>query len=99
MEEHKAQFNQVHDGVFLLLEEWKLIHHFMCLQNRGFMWLDQECRLFCEDFFPPVEMPTIPHTLWAQCNILIPPRIYDEVCHLIKVKIDAGIYEPSNSSY
>ena len=97
MEECKAQFDQVHNSPFLLLEERKLIHHFMCLQNRGFAWSDQERRLFCKDFFPPVEIPTIPHKLWAQHNILIPPGIYDEVCCLIKVKIDAGIYEPSMS--
>ncbi|ETW82378.1 hypothetical protein HETIRDRAFT_314923, partial [Heterobasidion irregulare TC 32-1] len=29
----------------------------------------------------------------------IPPGIYDEVCRLIKTKIAAGVYEPSNSSY
>ena len=71
----------------------------MCLQNRGFAWSDQERGLFREDFFPPVEIPTILHKLWAQRNIPIPPGIYDEVCCLIKVKINAGIYEPSNSSY
>ena len=31
--------------------------------------------------------------------MLIPPGIYDEVCKLIKTKIMAGIYEPSNSLY
>ena len=71
----------------------------MCLQNRGFAWSDQERRLFRKDFFPQVEILTIPHKPWAQCNILIPPGIYDEVCRLIKVKIDASIYKPSNSSY
>ena len=99
MEERKAQFNQIHDGTFLLLEERKLVHHFMCLQNGGFTWLDQEHGLFHEDFFPLVKIPTILHKLWAQCNILILPGIYDEVCHLIKIKIDASVYEPSNSSY
>ena len=29
----------------------------------------------------------------------IPPAIYDEVCQMIKRKIDAGVYELSNSSY
>ena len=32
-------------------------------------------------------------------NIPIPPGIYEEVCRLIKIKLDAGVYEPSNSSY
>jgi len=29
----------------------------------------------------------------------IPPAIHEEVCKMIKRKIDAGVYEPSNSSY
>ena len=29
----------------------------------------------------------------------IPPDIYNDVCNLIKKKLDAGVFEPSNSSY
>ena len=36
---------------------------------------------------------------WMEKNIPIPPGIYNEVCRVIKTKIDAGVYEPSNSSY
>ena len=32
-------------------------------------------------------------------NIPIPPGLYQKVCEIIKTKIDAGVYEPSNSSY
>ena len=71
----------------------------MCLQNEVFAWNDLERGHFCEDFFPPIDIPTIPHKPWAQRNIPIPPGIYDEVCRIIKSKIDAGIYKPSNSSY
>ncbi|KAF8238365.1 hypothetical protein L208DRAFT_1074909, partial [Tricholoma matsutake] len=31
--------------------------------------------------------------------IPILPGIYEEVCAMLKKKIEAGIYEPSNSSY
>ncbi|THH20449.1 hypothetical protein EW146_g895 [Bondarzewia mesenterica] len=31
--------------------------------------------------------------------MLIPPGIYDKVCDVICIKIAAGVYEPSNSSY
>ena len=48
---------------------------------------------------PPVEMPVVPHTPWVQRNIPIPPGIYDDVCKLIKKKLDAGVFKPSNSSY
>jgi hypothetical protein len=98
-EEQHDQFNQVHASDFLLLEEHKLIHHFMCLQNGTFMWTDQECGHFCKDFFPPIEIPTILHKPWAQCNIPIPPSIYNKVCRIIKNKINTGVYELLNSSY
>jgi hypothetical protein len=91
--------DKAHPGEFLLPGERALMHHFMCVQNAAFAWSDPERGHFREDFFPPIDIPTIPHKTWAQRNIPIPPGIYEEVCRLIKVKIDAGVYEPSNSSY
>ena len=98
-EERKEVIDQAHPGDFLLPEERALMHHFMCLQNEGFAWTDRERGHFREDFFPPIEIPTIPHKPWAQRNIPIPPGIYEEVCKVIRRKLDAGVYEPSNSSY
>jgi hypothetical protein len=98
-EEQPDQFDQVHAGDFLLPEEHKLIHHFMCPQNGTFVWTDQECGHFCEDFFLPIEILTIPHKPWAQCNIPIPPSIYNKVCQIIKNKINTSVYEQLNSSY
>src|SRR6201996_6540436 len=40
--ECKEQFDKVHDTGFLLPEEQKLIHQFMCLQNGSFAWTNQE---------------------------------------------------------
>ena len=98
-EERKDVIDRAHPGDFLLPEERVLMHHFMCLQEAGFTWTDQECGHFHEDFFPPIKIPTIPHKPWTQRNIPIPPGIYEEVCKLIKRKLEAGVYEPSNSSY
>ena len=98
-EERKEMMERAHPGDFLLPDERTLMHHFMSVQNLGFAWADPERGHFREDFFPQIEIPTIPHKPWAQRNIPIPPGIYEEVCRLIKVKIDAGVYEPSNSSY
>ena len=98
-EERKAVIDKAHPGDFLLPEERALMHHFMCVQDKGFAWCDPERGHFREDFFPPVEIPTIPHKPWTQKNIPIPPGIYEEVCKLIKRKLEAGVYEPSNSSY
>jgi len=98
-QERKEKIDDLHKGDFLWSEERKLMHHFMMLQNGGFAWEDQERGRFREDFFPPVEIPVIPHKPWVLKNIPIPPGLYPEVCRIIKSKIDAGVYEPSNSSY
>ena len=98
-EEHKAVINQAHPSDFLLPAERDLLHHFMCLQQDGFAWTDQERGHFREDFFLPIEIPTIPHKPWVQQNIPIPPGIYEDICKLIRRKLEAEVYEPSNSLY
>jgi hypothetical protein len=60
-QERKEQFNKVHEGDFLLPEEKKLADQFMCLQNEAFAWNNLEQGHLCKDFFPPIEIPTIPH--------------------------------------
>ena len=84
---------------FLTPEELALMDHFMSVQNKGFAWTDAERGRFRTDFFPPIDFPVVPHTPWVQRNIPIPPGIYDQVCEIVRKKIDAGVYEPSNSSY
>ena len=71
----------------------------MRLHQDAFAWNDTERGHFREDFFPPIDIPVVPHTPWVQRNIPIPPGLYDEVCKVIQRKIDAGVFEPSNSSY
>ena len=97
--ERKEKMDKAHAGSFLLSEERKLMHHFMMLQNQGFAWDDTERGKFREDFFPPIDIPVIPHKPWVLKNIPIPPGLYPEICRIIKVKLEAGVYEPSNSSY
>ena len=98
-QERKEKIDSVHDHNFLLPEENKLMHHFMMQQDKGFAWDDTERGRFREDFFPPVDIPVVPHRPWVLKNIPIPPGLYPQVCKIIKTKIDAGVYEPSNSSY
>ena len=98
-QERRDNFDAFHKPGFLWDEERALLHHFMVLHQDGFAWNDSERGHFREDFFPPVEIPTIPHKPWRQRNIPIPPGIYDEVCKVIQRKLDAGVFEPSNSSY
>ena len=91
--------DKVHGNDFFWPQEWDLMHHFMGAQNEGFALDNSEQGTFCKDFFPPVQMPMIKHKPWVLCNRQIPPGIYDEVCKVIHMKIEAGVYESSNSSY
>jgi hypothetical protein len=88
-----------HPDGFLTKGERDLMHDFMRKQDLGFAWHDSERGKFRTDFFPPIDFPLVPHTPWIQKNIPIPPGLYEDVCALIRQKIDAGVYEPSNSSY
>ena len=97
-QERKELFDKNNEG-FLLPEERKLMHHFMMLHQDAFTWNDTKRRHFREDFFPPVDIPVVPHTPWVLCNIPIPPGIYDAVCEAIRHKINARTFEPSNSLY
>nr|GAT45871.1 predicted protein [Mycena chlorophos] len=97
--DRKAALDAAHSEDFLWPEERALLHYFMMLHNDAFAWEDSERGSFRADFFPPVEIPVMPHTPWVLRNIPIPPGIYDQVCDLIRTKIAAGVYEPSNSSY
>ena len=97
--ENKAIIDKAHPGDFLWPAERELMHHFMCLQNLGFAWNDSQRGNFRTDFFPPVRMPVVEHKPWVLRNIPIPPGIYNELCDLIRIKLQAGVYEPSNSAY
>ena len=91
--------DDLHSTDFLWPTEHELLHHFVSLQIEGFAWDDSKHGHFHKDFFPPIEIPIVAHTPWVEQNIPIPPGIYDEVCRIICVKMDAGVYEQSNSSY
>ena len=75
------------------------MHQLVAKQNKAFAQDDTEQGKFKEEFFPPVEIPTVAHISWVEKPFRIPPVIYEEVCKIIKRKIDARVYEPSNSSY
>jgi hypothetical protein len=97
--ERKAIVDKNHPGDFLWPKEHNLMHNLIRKHETTFAWNKNECGSFRSDFFPPIEFPVIPHTPWVQRNIPIPPGIFEEVCEMIKKKIEAGVYEPSNSSY
>ena len=52
-----------------------------------------------ESYFSPYIIPTIPHLPWEYKNIPIPPGLLPKVLEVLKLKIAAGVYEQSQSSY
>lgn len=97
--ERQAEFRKRHNTGFLTEQELDLIDELMCKQNKAFAWTDEEGGQFKEEYFPPVKIAVTEHVPWVLKNIPIPPGIMDEVCKQLKEKMDAGILEPSSSSY
>ncbi|KAI0809289.1 hypothetical protein BC629DRAFT_1282289, partial [Irpex lacteus] len=96
--EHLDEMNINSDG-FLWPEEEKLMVHVLKLNQYHFVFEDSQRGSFREDYFSPYIIPVVPHIPWAFSNIPIPPGIKDKVIELLKEKIEAGVYEPSQSSY
>jgi len=97
--ERKEKLNLGHMSNFLWPEERKLMHWVVAEQNQAFALKDHERGKFKEEYFSAIEIPMVVHVLWVERPFRIPPAIHDKVCSIIKRKIDAGVYEPSNSSY
>ena len=64
--EHHDVINKAHPPGFLWPAEQDLLHYFMMIHHDAFAWDNSKCSHFHKDFFPPVEIPTIPHTPWQQ---------------------------------
>ena len=84
---------------FLWPEEEKLFQHVMKLNEQGIAFEDVERGTLKESYFSPYIIPTIPHSPWEYKNIPIPPGIMPKVLEVLKLKIAAGVYEQSQSSY
>jgi hypothetical protein len=84
---------------FLWPEEEKLFKHIMKLNEEGIAFEDVERGTLKESYFSPYIIPTIPHVPWEEKNIPIPPGLKDMVIAVLKLKMDAGVYEHSQSSY
>jgi hypothetical protein len=69
--EPKDKFDTLNDS-FIWPSERHLLHYFMMIHNDAFAWETSERGHFREDFFPPINIPVVPHKPWIQHNILIP---------------------------
>ena len=83
---------------FLWPEEEKLFQHIMVLNEDGIAFEDIERGTLKDSYFSPYIIPTVPHTPWQHRNRPVPPGIADEVIKVLKLKMDAGVYEHSQSS-
>jgi len=90
---------EINSDKFLSPEEEKLFIQVMLNNEQALAFVDTERGTLKESYFSPYVMPTVPHTPWEYKNIPIPPGIRNKVIELLKEKIAAGVYEPSQSSY
>jgi hypothetical protein len=84
---------------FLWPEEEKLFKHIMLVNEHTIAFEDKERGTLKESYFSPYIVPTVAHTPWEYKNIPIPPGLLHKVIEVLKLKIEAGVYEPSQSSY
>jgi hypothetical protein len=97
--EERMKAQKIDLAGFLLPDKIALAHWILCKNEDGLAWGEEEKGTFSSEWFDPIKIPTIDHVPWVLKNIPLPPGIRNEVIQIIKAKIAAGTYEPSNSSY
>ena len=65
-------------------EEVKLVWWMVLNHETIFTWTTTECGQLDDQYFPPVKIPTVPHTPWILQNIPIPPSSWDQAIQIIK---------------
>ena len=76
------------------LAQWMVLNH-----ETAFAWTATERGCLDDWYFPPVKIPTIPHTPWILRNIPILPLSWDQAIQIIKDRIASGVYKPSATAY
>ncbi|SJL17472.1 uncharacterized protein ARMOST_21023 [Armillaria ostoyae] len=97
-EERMKELNVNQDN-FLWPEEEKLFKHVMKLNEQTLPYEEKDRGTFSQEYFSDYVMPVVEHTPWEYKNIPIPPGIRQKVIEFLKSKMEAGVYEASQSSY
>ncbi|KAL5485756.1 hypothetical protein ACEPAI_6797 [Sanghuangporus weigelae] len=97
--EERLEELHINEDGFLWPKEEKLFKHIFKLNKCTLAFEEVHRGTFHEDYFSPYIIPVIPHVPWEHKNIPIPRAIQEEVIKLLKEKIAAGVYEPSQASY
>ncbi len=92
------ELNVNQDG-FLWPEEEKLFKHVLVLNEATLPYDKKDRGTFSPEYFSDYIMPVILHVLWEFKNMPIPPGIRDKIIQFLRSKIEAGVYEASQSSY
>lgn len=95
-DEMRAQL--IEEG-FLWEDEIDIVLHMVFVHEMGFAWNEMERGVFDPKYFDPIRIPTVPHKPWVVKNIRIPPGLLPRLIEILKGKMAAGVYEPSNASY
>ena len=86
------------DG-FLWPEEEKLMKHILWTHEATLPFEEKDCGTLSQEYFSDYIMPVVPHVPWEYKNIPFPPGIREEVIDVLQSKMEAGVYEHSQSSY
>lgn len=97
--QERMQDLKINPDGFLQPEEEKLFQHIFSTNEKVLAFEESDRGTFKEDYFSPYIIPTVPHVPWVDKNIPIPPGIREKVVELLRSKIEAGVYERSQSSY
>ena len=89
----------VNKNGFLWPEEEKLMKYILTTHEATLPFEEKDRGTLSQEYFSDYIMPVIPHVPWEYKNIPIPPGIRDEVIEVLRSKIEAGVYEHSQSSY
>jgi len=82
--QERADILDLDPANWLWSDKVKLVHWIVCQQEMAFAWKLLEHGCMDLKYFPPVKIPTIPHTPWVLHNIPIPPAMWTDTILIIK---------------
>ena len=80
-------------------EEKRLLKHILVLNERSIAFTENERGTFRQDYFSDYQIPVTSHVPWMDKNITLPPGHREKIIQMLKEKIEAGVYEKTQSSY
>ena len=97
--EDRLKVLNINSDNFLWPEEVKLLIQVFKQNEKVLAFDETERGTLRQDYFSDYIIPTIEHVPWAAKPIPVPPGLRDNVIKIIKSKINAGVFEPSQASY